>query len=354
MLPFPFDESFQAMQPLVVVGDTVLVMSLDPSADWVLQTAAGVKHRLGPIGCLESLWRNALQRFLPSITAVMQQEVPRRVAELATSPLAYFIAYLEPTFRERDFSEASYLPQRPVAPEMTGDWSAEVSAVSKTIPLPELVSPGVWVCGRIWKLREQSPRAGCWQIVTPHRCYGLTGDFSLVATLIANWRRDVSRHISQVATRLAARAGSDEGTSRLATAGHEVASLGYVERGDLLFLPGPPPRLGHFVPVHYNHTLGRRVHRDLAMTAPLTLPLPAYPCRSGLAVYERSAKGWSPASLPHGLCLGPDPPAHPQESPGVGLASLLRWAAQRIAENGAFHSSDNADAAGEYTYGYNY
>lgn len=353
MLPFPFDKSFQAMQPLVVVGDTVLVKSPAPSADWVLQTAAGVKHRLGPFGRFESLWKNALQRLIPSITAVLQQEVPRRVAELTTSPLAYFIAYLEPTFRERDFSEASYLSQGLVVPEMKVDWPVEVSAAAQTIPAPELVSPAVWVCGRIWKLREQSARTGCWQVVTPHQCYGLTGDFYLVATLIANWQRDVARHISQVATRLASRAGADEGAARLGAAGHEVASLGHIERGDLLFLPGSPPRLGHFVPAHYNHTLRRQVHRDLVITAPLALPLPAFPCRSGLAVYERRANGWSLASLPHGLCLGPDPPAHPQDSPGVGLASLLRWAAQRIAENGAFHSSDDADTAGEYTYGYN-
>ncbi len=355
MLPFPFGESFQAMQPLVVLGDEVLAKSRAPSGDFLLQTAAGVRHELGPIGSLRSLWKNALHRLLPAVTTMLQREIPRRVAELGMSPLAYFIDYLEPTFRERDFSEAWYLSLPPVKPAKAVDWTVEVARAGRNIPAPDLVSPSVWILGRVWKLREQPARAGCWQVITPRRCYGLSGDFLTVGTVASTWRGELSKYVGQVAGRIASQVRSDEvSLSGLDAASREITTQGYVERGDLLFLPCSPPRLGHLVPPHYNRTLGRQVNRDLAMTAPLILPLPSPPCRSKLSVYERRPGGWSPASLPHGLCLGPDPPSHAQESPGVGLAALLRWAAQRIAENGAFHSSDDAGTTAEYAEGYNY
>ena len=133
MLPFPFDESFQAMQPLVVVGDTVLVKSPDPVSGLGLETAAGVEHRLSPIGCLESLWRNALQRLLRASRRRCSRRYRGGLLSWRRAP-GVFHRIPEPTFRERDFSEASYSPRGPVAPEMNVDWPAKVSAAAQTIP----------------------------------------------------------------------------------------------------------------------------------------------------------------------------------------------------------------------------
>jgi hypothetical protein len=110
-----------------------------------------------------------------------------------------------------------------------------------------------------------------------------------------------------------------------------------LQDGDLLFLPGNPPRVGHLLPSHYNHVLGRQSHRDLAMTAPLVLPPQVVSPR----VYKRTSERWEPMHLPHGLCLGGDPPRDRPNSPGLTLAAYLRWAAVRIATNGRFNANDN-------------
>jgi hypothetical protein len=349
MLPFPFDASFQALQPLVLIGDDVFVKSPAASGACVLHTAAGVNHRLEALGRVQDIWKNALEPLLPSALAMLQEELPRRVTELATSPLAYFIDYLEPCFRDRDISEASY-QSRPSAPKVKRiDWAVEIAAAAKRIPTPEFLSPAVWVCGRIWNLREESLRGGCWQIVRGQKCYGISGAFCLVGTLISNWRRELAKFVSGIAAEIASQIPVD-GDPLLRVASLQVEAEGFVERGDLLFLAGASPRLGHIIPVHYNRTLRRQVNRDLAMTAPLRLPPSPYPNTAELTVYERNARSWSPVSLPHGLCLGPASPSYTQDSPGVGLAAFLRWAAQRIAGNGAFHSSDDADTANDYGY----
>lgn len=354
MLPFPFGDRFQALQPLVFLANEVLIKSQAASTECVLRTAAGVTHPLGTLGRFDSIWRNALQGMLPSTQQFVSHELPRRVAELSTSPLAYFTEFLVPAFRERDFSEASDFSECSAPRPVRVDWTDAVVSAAKNIPAPEFVWPSVWVFGRVWKLHEQPIRKGCWQVITPKGRYALSGDFYLLNTLVANWHNAVSKYVSEVAARFAQQAGSDTDYSALGAATRQLQVHGFVEYADLLFLPGSPPRLGHLIPAHYNRALQRQVNRDLAMTAPLTVPPTAYPSKSLLTVCERRATGWSAVSLPHGLCLGPDPPTYPQASPGVGLAAFLRWAAERIAENGVFHSSDDADTTNDYNYDYNY
>ena len=57
-------------------------------------------------------------------------------------------------------------------------------------------------------------------------------------------------------------------------------------------------------------------------------------------IVVKTARGWERYRPPNGLCLGGSAPVARPESPGVALAAYLRWAAQRVASNGRFHSSD--------------
>jgi hypothetical protein len=342
---------FQSQQPLVMLDGAVLAKTGSPSDSAVLVTAAGVRHSLGLLGTLDKIWKTALRRMLPDAEAILQAELPRQVAELRTDPLSYFAEYLVAAFHQREYSEESYHNQPSVPEPKHVDWTTEVAQTAKQIPSPESIQPSLWIFGRVWRLRESVARDGCWQLRTKGKSYALSGDFLVVNTLIENWRNEVAKYISEVAGRLAC---DVKEVTCMINARDELRSQGFVERSDLIFLPGKPPRLGHIVPAHYNRTLGRNCRRDLAVTAPFGLPPTSTPSRSSLKVYEKSSRKWKAARLPNGLCLGPDPPKHPQDSPGVGLASFLRWAGQRIAGNGVFHSSDDTDTASDDPYEYGY
>ncbi len=341
MLEYPIDEAFQRQQPLVLLGEQLLAKTSSPAAA-ILRTAAGVHHGLGPVATWISIGQAALRRSRSTVEAMLQNELPRQVALLRTDPLAYFIDYLVPTFRKREFSEDAYSTVSTAHIEQADvDWTTELSAAAEGVPAPEFVQPSVLMLGRVWKLKPQPRREGCWQVDAASQCFGLSGDFILVRTLAAEWRTKVARHVTNVAAQLAQKVRQQD-SQELVIARNELAAQGFVERDDLLFLPGRAPRLGYVLPAHHNWTLRRDSVRDLAMTAPLALPPIAYPSKSSLVVYQRVKNEWKIVTLPHGLCWGPDPPQHPQDSPGVGLASFLRWAAVRIAGNGAFHSSDGA------------
>jgi hypothetical protein len=338
MMKYPFDEAFQAQQPLVVINGNVLAKTGSSLAVAVLETAAGVRHPLSVVGTSDAIWRMAIRASLPAIEAILLQDLPRQVAELRTDSLAYFADYLVPAFLHREYSEDCYASQPSAARPREIDWTTEVAHVARTIPKPEMEQPSLWILGRVWLLRQGDGSKNCWRVHADNTSYSLTGDFSFVSTLAARWRQQVARYVAYVAAELASQVGELES---VAQARQELAECGSVERGDLVFVAGAPPYLAHVVPQHYNRTLSRVVNRDLAVAAPFTLPPNLN--RSSFAVFQRRGREWRATTLPHGLCLGPDPPAYEQDSPGIALAALLRWAAQRISANGIFHSSDESD-----------
>ncbi len=350
MLTYPYDGTFQRQQPLVMLEDgTILAMTGTSPAVAVLQTAAGVQHGLGLLGQLESLWKVTSKRLVSQFESVLIQELPRRVAELRTDAVAFF-AYLANAFEQRDFSEAPYATKPLSSQASEIDWTSEIAQAVRQIPRPQVPLPSLWMLGRVWQLRERGARNGCWHIHSGDRSFSLNGEFTFVATLAAQWQVQVARFVAEVAARLAAGIGECDDACN---ARQELSQRGWIQRGDLILVSGNPPVLGHIIPVHYNRTLGRSVNRDLAITTPLTLPLSPKPSRSAFAIHERGSSGlWSLVCLPNGLCLGGDPPSYPQESAGVGLAALLRWAAQILASNGIFHSSDDSSSATDNDYQY--
>jgi hypothetical protein len=339
VLTYPFDLSFQRQQPLVFLGPDVFTRTRGPEGPAALVSALGVVHPLRPLGPARTLAEQHRRLNRPEARRLIQVELTRLDASRFTDALAYFVDYLAPAFAERDWGEgprpeASLTGERPA-----GDWSLEIDRCGDAVPLPEPPTPSLWMCGRAWLLREKPLEEGRLGVRWGTTTLGLTGEYRPVATLAAEWQAAAQRYFTQAAAGIREKVSRSEAPPVLAPALEELTRTGCVRRGDLLFLPGTPPRLGHVIPAHYNRVLGVDSRGDLAMTAPLLLPPELY----ALCVYRRSSTGgWNAFMPPHGLCLGSGPPEAGPESPGLRLAAYLRWAAQRIASNGIFHSSDDA------------
>lgn len=349
-LSYPLDLNFQSVQPIFVLDNRFLILSSDQPPVAMLETAAGGRHGLVEWGAIDTLCRAARDAVIPAAERLLAEALPRSLAALGTDPLAYVVDYLAGAFAKRDWSDQAYDP-KPLAAQLASvDWSVAVRRIAREIPVPKIEPPVMLLLGRAWKLDGHPYQPGCFQVFDSGRWIRLSGDYYLLGRLAADWQTRVREFISLAAEQLLAEAGKLGATSSVSEARRELERTGFVERGELVFLEGQPPRLGHIVPRHYNRTLQRDVNRDLAVTSPLIMPPTAYPSRSALCVYERVGGKWRPAHLPHGLCLGDEAPRHAQDSPGIGLAAYLRWGAERIAENGAFHSSDDSHNS-DYDYG---
>ena len=328
MFTYLVDDSLLRLQPLVAIDDQLLGKTRAESGPAVLVTAAGRRHPSAPVASRSLLWQRGLRGNLDAAELLLLGELPRRVAALRTDPVAYYVDYLVPTFEQRDYSDDPYAEQPIPAEPKAVDWTTELRARRAGLPAPEFVAPAMFFFGRVWRLRADAPRVGRMQVFCGDQCFCPSGEFFVVSTLHREWQGAVTKWLSRTAGELAVKMRSDDDSSAVVQARRELTSRGVLECGDLLLLPGTPARLGYVVPRHYNRTFRRESNRDLAMTLPLTLPQLPSPSTSIATVYERAGAGWRPVTLPHGFCLGPAPPSYPQESPGIGLASFLRWAAQ--------------------------
>jgi hypothetical protein len=341
VLPYPFDLPFQHHQPLVFLGGDVFTRTRGPAGPAELVTALGVVHPLRRLGPAMTLVRHHLSRSRDEARRLVQAELAARQPG-GMDALRYFVEYLVPAFAERDRGEEPPPDALTVREARPADLYAEVDACLDGLPAPDLPAPALWLCGRVWPLRAMPPGEGRLWVRWGEAPLGLTDEYRPVSTLRDEWHQAVRRFVSRAAARVAERCRRGGRLPAPEAAREEVARSGCVQRGDLLFLPGEPPWLGHVIPPHYNRVLGGPSRRDLAITAPLELPPKLYL----LAVYRRNPAGrWEPFAPPHGLCLGPGPPAVRPESPGLALAAYLRWAAVRIAANGQFHVSDGPAAA---------
>jgi hypothetical protein len=337
MMNFTLGTLAQRLQPLVFLGNEVYAMTRLESASAALVTALGVEHALRPLGSLDTLREHHLRINAPGARQLLQIELARVGAARCSDPLRYFVEYLGPVFRERDCKEDELLDPGSDEHEPTVGVAGELSLPSDQIPAPVSPSPSLWLLGRVWMLRPMPPQGGRMYVRWGGGTLGLSGDYVLASTLQTEWRKEIAVFVAESARRLAEGLRGSEKSAALGKAREFITRNGCLEMGDLLYIPGNPPYVGHVLPPHYNRVLGRRSHRDLAVAAPLVLP----PRVAGPYVYRRRAAAWEPFALPHGLCLGPAPPAGWPDCPGLALAAYLRWAAIRLAMNGRFHSSDS-------------
>jgi hypothetical protein len=347
-LLFPLDEHLMRLEPAVFLESGVFVKTrrgADEGARFV--TTRGVVHALRQFLPRAVLNDHFIRRNAASIRTFFQTEMERARFGNSSEELWYFTEQLLPAFEERDWSTASTpdVTVGGVPPDSRTDPSGMIDTLSRMIPAVFLPIPSVLILGRLRSLcTVKSPGLG-YHVRFGHEVLAPTGEEIPVNLLESRWRLDVRAWLSRTLVRLTESAMPAE-SADLRRSRAEIHRVGYFQRGDVLFLQGSPPLVGHVLPPHFNRALGRSSQRDLAMVAPLTIP----PRIVSPRVYSRTSDGrWVPLHLPHGLCLGGKPPEVRPENPGLALLALLRWAAARVAANGAFHAlDDHVGAACEF------
>jgi hypothetical protein len=334
-----FGEDLARLQPLVVLDDGVYAKTRGEAGPATLVTAVGVQHPLRRLCSHAALARRHRDANKSALLELLRQQMEHRRASASADPLGYFLHYLAPAFRERDWGDErspSYAaPPRPVRSDLSVRMAVEIAS----LPIPVFPCPSLVVLGRAWQLVETTaPECrGRTHVVVGAGTLGLTGGCRSAWSIESEWLAQANNAIALVAGRLAALSDSEPEWPDLAPERERLASRGSIESGDLLLIAGAPPLLAHVLPSHYNSTRGRQSERDLAVAAPLELP----PRLGSVAVYERARDGrWGWLSLPNGLCLGPGAPSMIPDEPGLNLAAYLRWAAIRLAANGRFHERD--------------
>jgi len=337
VLSVVFGPDLTRLQPLILLGGGVYVKTRHEAGPATLVSAFGVRHPLRRLCSVTAMLERLHAGNRSQVRQLLLRELARRRAESCSDPFAYFLDYLAPAFRERDWSEErSLVAGEPAVVPEPPDLSAQVEAALANIPVPRLPSPSLVILGRVWLLGSARVAPGRTCVIAPEGALALTGEYVTVWTLESDWRARVQSFISSAAARLA-EVSHDRVPADLRAARGELSRAGCLQVGDLLFLAGTPPLLGHILPPHYNRALGRYSARDLAVAAPLELP----PKVGSLSIWERtSAGGWTQVGLPHGLCLGPKVSGEIPDQPGLNLAAHLRWAAVRLAGNGKFHEAD--------------
>lgn len=345
MLQLPVLDSLQRrLQPLFLLGNQIHSKApgrhSGPAAA-TMQTAAGVTHALQVVTTVDDLWRSELEQLRPHAEQLLRAELPARMLALQQNPVALFIEHLVPNFVRRDFAEelATTLPAAPAAVEV--DWGEAIAAAIRDLPRPQLPAPSAWFAGRVWDLApDLTTNAGYWRVNWLGQTYRLPGGYRQFGTIAEMWRQSVNQHLVRTATALAARHPPRQTSDEVQAAANELQARGFLERGDLILIPGRPARLGYIIPDHTNLTLGRYIRRNLAITAAFDFPLVPYPSTGDLQVMERTGSGWTRLHLPNGLCLGAAVASQRHDSPALALAAYLRWAAFRIATNQSFHAND--------------
>jgi len=336
------DEHFLGLEPVVVLGDELYVKSdrSDDDDEVNFVTAMGMKHPLRRLCSKRTLDEQFVRRNADAVGRLIRAGLARARADNQLDDLRYFVEGLLPAFQGRDWSDHFELDlfPKPAEPTLVPDVVGQISELSQAFPTPVLPSPSYLLLGRIRMLRLDPAAAGGDRVCHGRETLGPTGEIIPVAHVDRRWRDAVSGFVADAVDRLVDAAIDLAPGSTVIAARQEIARTGCLERGDLIFLAGPPSRVGHVLPPHYNLVLGRQSDRDLAMMVALTRP----PRIETPQVFVRNSQGrWVPFHLPHGLCLGGSLPDIRPETPGIALLAYLRWAACRIASNGAFHANDD-------------
>jgi hypothetical protein len=327
------------MEPVVMLPDGVYVKAAGPAAGSSgpsLVTALGVIHPLRRFGSVRNLAEHGLRLNRRAIGAMLSETLERRASADWVNPLRYFVCQLAPAFMAEDWDPEAPEAPAPPAGSARPDLAEEIALAAGEAPGPQHPAPSLWTLGRVWLLADGLETRGRVWVRSGDQCLGVTGHFFTVHNLETQWQTQLAQYVAgkvEFWVQAYARPG-DEPDLRQASA--EVARTGAFRMGDLVFIAGSPPAVGHIIPPHYNQALGRDSDHDLALTAHLILPLKL----AGLGLFERSSDGrWHAVSPPHGFCLGQAP--HGVVQGPTAVLAYLRWAAIQVVKNGGrFHEAD--------------
>jgi len=336
--------TLEELQPLLFLWDDVYIKTKRPVGQVVLVTASRVEHRMIRFCSIRNLADHHKRVIRPFLIRKLQQEIEQRKRILCIDPFYYFLHYLVPLSRELALSTEPSMTQTDHADQH--DLPSRISGLVDQTPLPKPPNPSLWLLGRFWYLDDLKSLAGRMHVRFGKRTLGLTGEYSLVNTLQIEWQREVDLYLKDSAASINRETQEKDSENSDFFARNALSQKGWLQEGDLLYIDGNPPRLGHVIPAHYNRTLKRQSDRDLAVTA--TLELPQLYRKKNLRIFQKKEhpRGtcrdgeWTPVTLPNGLCLGREPEGAMQSADWSSAAAYLRWAAVRIAGNGRFHGND--------------
>jgi hypothetical protein len=342
----PIEGALQAIQPLFLSAEGLYIVGSKPGPATVLVSAQGIVHPLKRLCDRRVLQAHAERVSANGIRARLNAELAARTTGPVADPLVFFIDVMVPGVSGRDLGHEQLQKEEfTLHNAQIGEifeCPLDLDHVLRNAPTPDLPSPSLWVLGRAWLLTQASAVPPSVHILYDGRQLAMTGEYITVKTLREQWNAAISRHCEAAASDFLSTPNVTI-SERLRIAHRDLADSGVVARGDFLYLGANPVRVGHMIPPHYSHTLGQRVGKELALTAPLQFP-PRIPANSDLVIYQRGARGC--AAMPRQVCLGSVPAVDAAQGvaeAGVNLLAFLRLGAIRIAANGRFHENDGRE-----------
>lgn len=224
--------------------------------------------------------------------------------------------------------------ERPAASPLADRSAGELRAA---MPLPSLPDrPFLLAGGRFWRMGPAEPTAGRVRVTLGRAAWGLTGELTSAKVIDDAWADKLRPFASGLFATAQPVPTPDDEVALEREVRAAVARTGAARVGDLLYIDGPPPRIGRVMPPHYSIAFGRPVNDDLAVSLPLASVTASGTTLVGLQAMASHGGGvWHPVGYPAGLCLG-------HETPGTfpDPAAALLFVAIRVAKNGKFHERD--------------
>lgn len=325
MLRYPLNGLLHAL-PLVVLDGELYAATHGGGAGAALIMPSGAEYPLRRLANRRVLAEHAVRTNRPALEEIYRQHLAWRTDAQPSDAVRYFTEWAGRAWDwlKPPAMETRGHPERAVA---------DVDGILDGVPGPRLPSPALCLLGRFWSLREAD--GGGVRVRFRDSLLSMTGDCRAVAELGGAWAACVSEYLSGAAARAASAAEEEDEDEELRAARRKFAGEQVLQSGDLVLIGGETTWLAHVLREHYNRSLHMEVKRNVAIAARLRSPA-AIPPDSELAVYGLSAGKWTPVRRLRGVCLGRG------ERP-TNLAPFLRWAANRIADNGLFHEHDDGE-----------
>lgn len=300
MSPAVFSPAALRLQPFAFLVDGVYAKTRG-AGPVRLVTGTGAGHPLRRIADWRAWDHDTARLTRPVVASEVARTLAAREDAIDGDPAAFFVSVLVPAFLRRESGEDE--PSAPLDDDLLDD-------VLREVPPLRMPMPGLLIGSRVWALAPNLSDRRL-SLHTPSAILSLTGAAVSLSHVDDRWRRETRCAIQHIAAGIESRRHPVSPLS--GEAARELEWTGALVRGDLVFLRGVTPRLGHLLPDHFNQTLGRPVARDLLLAAPFRRASPRE-----LQLFARGPDHhWRALAASNGLCLGADAPPAPTVSRGA-------------------------------------